>query len=234
MVDWWAVALMTIGSFIMGFIVIWIAFFFFAREKEFTAAEFGGFITAFFGGAILTIFTTFTNAETQWIFWWYPVGLLIGMFAYKQSGGNITVMGLKEFRRHSITQTLLTSPSQILRPIHVTFNAEQKPKIGNFTPKSGDTCLVLDLTIQNYDINDFDYTDSSFAIYDNTTRNKLSPITSKVISELSNPLIPGKVPVKSTKTGQIAFEVSGVSTSFRFSVYYPNGDEIASFDEIAH
>jgi fluoride ion exporter CrcB/FEX len=82
-------ALMVVGSFIIGFIVMWIAFLFIAREKEFTAAEFGGFISAFFGGAILTVYTTQLTSETQWIFWIYPIGLGVGMICYRAWGGTV-------------------------------------------------------------------------------------------------------------------------------------------------
>lgn len=40
----------SLGSTIMGFVVGWLGLYFIAREISFTAAEFGGFITAFFGG----------------------------------------------------------------------------------------------------------------------------------------------------------------------------------------
>jgi uncharacterized membrane protein YeaQ/YmgE (transglycosylase-associated protein family) len=83
----------------MGAIVMWIAFFFFAREKDFTAAEFGGFISAFFGGAILQVYTTQLTDETKFIFWFYPIGLLLGMIAYKISGGKVKVEELVEYNR---------------------------------------------------------------------------------------------------------------------------------------
>jgi hypothetical protein len=83
-----------LSSILLGAIVMYIGFFFIAREKNFTAAEFGGFITAFLGGAILTVYTTHLNQESQWIFWFYPVGLLCGMIAYWALGGAITVAKL--------------------------------------------------------------------------------------------------------------------------------------------
>jgi len=71
-----------LSSTIMGFVVMWIGYYFIAREQTFTAAEFGGFITAFFGGAVIEIFTTQFNNEAKFIFWFYPVGLFIGLLAY--------------------------------------------------------------------------------------------------------------------------------------------------------
>jgi len=86
-----------IGSFCMGFIVIWIAFFFFNRSQTFSATEFGEFIAVFFGGTVLNIYTTQLSDQTRFIFWFYPIGLVIGMFAYHFiGGGNITVQELAE------------------------------------------------------------------------------------------------------------------------------------------
>ena len=79
-----------IGSLVMGFIVMWLAFYFFAREDKFTAAEYAGFITAMFGGAIIEVFTTQLTDQTRYIFWFYPLGLLIAMLLYYCVGGQIT------------------------------------------------------------------------------------------------------------------------------------------------
>jgi hypothetical protein len=72
----------SIGSLIMGIVVMWIGFYFIARETAFTAVEFGGFITAFFGGAVLEVYITQLDNETKLLFWWYPIGLLIGLLIY--------------------------------------------------------------------------------------------------------------------------------------------------------
>lgn len=88
-----------LSSMILGAVVMYIGLFFISREKDFTAVEFGGFITVFFGGAILTVYTTQLNLENQWIFWFYPIGLLCGMSIYRVLGGAVTVARLEEFRR---------------------------------------------------------------------------------------------------------------------------------------
>jgi hypothetical protein len=70
------------ASAVMGFVIMWIGYYFIDREQTFTAAEFGGFITAFFGGAILEIYTTQLDSGTRFIFWFYPIGLFIGLVVY--------------------------------------------------------------------------------------------------------------------------------------------------------
>jgi hypothetical protein len=86
-----------IGSFCMGFIVIWIAFYFFNRSQTFSATEFGEFIAVFFGGTVLNIYTTQLSDQTKFIFWFYPIGLVIGMFAYHFiGGGNITLQEIAD------------------------------------------------------------------------------------------------------------------------------------------
>jgi hypothetical protein len=98
-----------IGSFSMGFLVIWIAFYFFNRSQTFTAAEFGEFIAVFFGGTILNIYTTQLSEATRFVFWFYPIGLVIGMFAYHFiGGGNITVQEIAEPTRKFGYFVLLT------------------------------------------------------------------------------------------------------------------------------
>ena len=61
-------AFISISAFLMGFVVMWIGFFFISRELQFTAAEFGGFITSFFGGAVIAVYTTMLNPATQILF----------------------------------------------------------------------------------------------------------------------------------------------------------------------
>ncbi|MGA2121777.1 MAG: hypothetical protein ABSG49_06995 [Methanoregula sp.] len=81
-----------IGSFCMGFIVMWIGFYFFNRSTTFDAKEFGEFIAVFFGGTIIQIYTTQLADPTKFIFWIYPIGLVMGMFAYHFiSSGKITI-----------------------------------------------------------------------------------------------------------------------------------------------
>ncbi len=75
-------AFISISAFLMGFVVMWIGFFFISRELQFTAAEFGGFITSFFGGAVIAVYTTMLNPATQILFWWYPIGLAVGLLVY--------------------------------------------------------------------------------------------------------------------------------------------------------
>ena len=66
----------------MGFFVSWVAFIFFNRETSFNATEFGTFMGVIFGGTIITIFSSYLTNQNQWIFWIYPVGLVIGMIVY--------------------------------------------------------------------------------------------------------------------------------------------------------
>jgi len=81
--DYFSLGLISIGSLVMGFVVMWIGLYFIARTTEFTAAEFGGFMTAFFGGAVIAVFTTFqSEPETKVLFWWYPIGLIVIMLVY--------------------------------------------------------------------------------------------------------------------------------------------------------
>jgi hypothetical protein len=75
------------GSLSMGFIVVWIAFFILNRTKDFNTAAFAEIIGVFFGATILNIYTTYLNDQTKFIFWFYPIGLVVGMFAYHFIGG---------------------------------------------------------------------------------------------------------------------------------------------------
>ncbi len=82
-----------VGSLFMGFFVAWIAFYFFNRDDKFSGAEFAAFMTAIFGGAVVSVFSTYLTTDDKWIFWVYPIGLVAGMFcfgiyaAYKGKGG---------------------------------------------------------------------------------------------------------------------------------------------------
>jgi hypothetical protein len=78
-----------VGSFLMGFVVMWICFFILNRIQTFDAAAFGEIIVAMFGGTILTIYST-TISDVQWVFWIYPMGLVGGMLGYHfLAGGNV-------------------------------------------------------------------------------------------------------------------------------------------------
>jgi hypothetical protein len=83
------------SSFFMGFIVMWLAFYFFAREDKFGASEYAGFISTMFGGAIIEVYTTQLTDQTRYIFWFYPIGLMVAMIVYWGIGGKVT------FRRGS-------------------------------------------------------------------------------------------------------------------------------------
>ncbi len=86
-----SVFLSEVGAFSMGFLVIWVGFVYLNRGTSFTVVEFGEFITVLFGGAAVSILTTQFDEGTKFIFWYYPIGLVAGMFAYHYlGGGNIT------------------------------------------------------------------------------------------------------------------------------------------------
>ena len=112
-------------------------------------------------------------------------------------------------------------------------SAVKKIKIGNYNNKPGNIFLVVDVTIQNNDKNnDFEYTDSSFAIGDKINKNRRNAITSQVAGGLSSPLSSGTIPLKSTKTGQIVFGVMENSGSYRLFVADPTGTVLTSIDNI--
>ncbi len=71
-----------VGSFLMGFFVAWIAFYFFNRAETFNGTEFAAFMAAIFGGAIISVFSTFLIDDNKWIFWFYPIGLVFGMICF--------------------------------------------------------------------------------------------------------------------------------------------------------
>jgi len=89
-----------VGSFLMGFVIMWICFFILNRIKEFSATAFGEIITALFGGTVLTIYTT-TLSDAGWIFWIYPVGLVVGMIFYHFLGGG--AITFRAFMREEFT-----------------------------------------------------------------------------------------------------------------------------------
>jgi hypothetical protein len=119
--------------------------------------------------------------------------------------------------------------------IEITLNsAVTQTSIGTVKPKeSGRIFLVLDVTIKNNDkTDDFEYTNSSFAVYDKTLQKTFVPVTSIVAGGLSNPFTSGMVPLKSEKTGQVVFSVKENSDSYKFTIYDSKGTEITSFDNI--
>jgi hypothetical protein len=89
--------LIIVGTILMGVIVMWVGFYFIAREKEdnYTAGEYAAFLTAFFGGAVIQVFTTQLNPDTQVLFWWYPIGLFVGFVAYYVLPGQRTLPKLR-------------------------------------------------------------------------------------------------------------------------------------------
>ena len=141
------------------------------------------------------------------------------------------------------TLALTTSKTSInsttATPIHsdltVTLNsAVKKTVIGDLTPMPGNIFLVLNVTIQNNDKNsDFEYTDSSFSIYDKVNENRRSATTSIVAGILNSPIpATGRIPPKSIKTGQIVFGVIDSSNSYKFYVVDSRGTVLALIDNI--
>ncbi len=61
---------------------MWIGLYFIAREGTFTATEYAAFLTAFFGGAVISVFTTMTDNDTKILFWVYPIGLFAAFLLY--------------------------------------------------------------------------------------------------------------------------------------------------------
>jgi hypothetical protein len=81
-----------LGSACMGIFVAWIGFFFINRDTTFNAKEFGEFIAIFFGGVIVQLYSAQSaviSPENSWVFWIYPLGLVLGMIGYHLNGGNI-------------------------------------------------------------------------------------------------------------------------------------------------
>ena len=74
--------LISVGSFLMRFLVMWIGFYFIVSNYQYTATEFAVFLTASFGGAALQVFTTEMTADTQILFWVYPISLFVGFLIY--------------------------------------------------------------------------------------------------------------------------------------------------------
>jgi len=132
------------------------------------------------------------------------------------------------------TAIISTTATPMASSVTVTLNsAVQKTNVGGLTPLPGNILLVLDVTLQNNDKNnDFEITDASFVIYDKLNQNRRSAITSKFASKLSSPLSSGKIPLKSTKTGQIVFGVMESSKSYKFSVVDSTGTILTSIDNI--
>jgi hypothetical protein len=141
------------------------------------------------------------------------------------------------------TLALTTSPTSIHSTTTTPTNSEllvtlnsavKKTVIGDLTPMPGNIFLVLNVTIQNNDKNkDFEYTDSSFSIYDKVNKNRRTAITSTVASKLNSPIpAAGSISPKTTKTGLIVFGVMDSSNSYKFYVVDSRGTVLASIDNI--
>jgi len=135
------------------------------------------------------------------------------------------------------SETTIISTTEIpkIDPLSVTINsAVKKTQIGKSTNKPGNIFLVLDVTIQNNDKNnDFKYTDTSFAIYDKTNKNRRTAITSQLLSGgLNNPLSSGTIPLKSKVYGQIVFGEMDSSNSYKFYISDSTGTVLTSIDNI--
>jgi len=119
--------------------------------------------------------------------------------------------------------------------LSVTLNsAEKKITLGGNPTKAGNAFLVLDVSIQNNDSNkDFAYTDTSFRIIDIANNGSWHPaMTSQISRGLNSPLMPGTIPSKTKKTGQIGFGVLNSSNSYKFSVVDSTGAIVATIDSI--
>ena len=132
------------------------------------------------------------------------------------------------------TAVITTTQTPTNTGLGITLNsAVKKTKIGTFYPKPGIIFLVLDITVKNNDQNkDFQYTDSSFSIYDKTNQKTSPLVTNLAAGGLDSAFTSGMISVKSEKTGQIVFGVPENSQSYKFSVYDSKGTEITSFDNI--
>jgi hypothetical protein len=132
------------------------------------------------------------------------------------------------------TAIVSTAGTTVNNGLCVTVNsAVKKITLGGSNPMPENIFLVLDVTIQNNDKNkDFEYTDSSFAIYDKLNKNRRTALTYKIPGGLNSPLTSGTIPLKSKKTGQIVFGVIDSSNSYKFSVVDSTGTVLTSIDNI--
>jgi hypothetical protein len=131
------------------------------------------------------------------------------------------------------TAVVTTTGTPVNGGLSVTVNsAGKKTALGEFTPKSGNIFLVLDVTIQNNDKNkDFEYTAASFALSDNLNTNRRPPL-GKFSYGLNNQLISGTIPLKSKITGQIVFGVKDGSNSYKLDVSDSTGTVLTSINNI--
>ncbi len=67
-----------VGVFCTGFVVMWMGFFFVVRFKDYNIEALTGIIAILFGGVVLQ----FVQYADKTDFWYYPVGLLIGLIGY--------------------------------------------------------------------------------------------------------------------------------------------------------
>lgn len=66
-----------LGSLSLGIIIGWLIRYFIRRFKKFTPKILGALISVIFGGAIIK-FLSFDKS----VWWFYPIGLLIGFIIY--------------------------------------------------------------------------------------------------------------------------------------------------------
>lgn len=66
-----------IGSLSLGIVVGWLVRYFIRRFKSFTPKALGSVVSLIVGGAI----TSFLEADKS-VWWFYPIGLLVGFAAY--------------------------------------------------------------------------------------------------------------------------------------------------------
>jgi hypothetical protein len=120
--------------------------------------------------------------------------------------------------------------------LSVTINSvDKKTTLGGGNPaKPGNAFLVLGVTIQNNDINkDFAYTDASFRILDTSNNGSWhAAMTNQISRGLNSPLLPGTIPPKTKKTGQIGFGVPDNSTSYKFSIVDSAGTVITTINDL--
>jgi len=133
------------------------------------------------------------------------------------------------------TANILTNTSPVNSGIIVKVNsALKKTSIGGLSPNPGNIFLVLNVTIQNTDKNNsFEYSDSSFMIYDKLNQNRSSAITGILAAKLNSPIpASGSIQPGEIVTGEIVFGVLDSSNSYKFYVVDRKGTVLASVDNI--
>ena len=133
------------------------------------------------------------------------------------------------------TANISINTSPINSGITVNVNsALKKTSIRGLPPNPGDIFLVLNVTIQNTDKNNnFEYSDSSFMIYDKLNLNRSSAITAILAAKLNSPIpASGSIRPGEIDTGEIVFGVLDSSNSYKFYVVDRKGTVLASVDNI--